>query len=223
MNLLSEYARFLREFRDEFHTTGALLPSGPFLAMCLASPLRSTRRPWRILEVGPGTGSVTCAIAHRMKPGDRLDAVEINARFVESLRRRIERERVFAPHRESIEVVHAGVEDLIGENIYDLIVSGLPLNNFAPGEVRSIFATFTRLLRPGGLLTYFEYTLVRDIKAPFVNRPERRRLLRVGRVVRRYIRRHQVKREHVLVNVPPAVVRQLKLKPMPILRPSGAV
>jgi phospholipid N-methyltransferase len=213
MSVWAEYARFFGEFRREFQTTGAILPSGPFLAFALTRPLRGRRTPWRILEVGPGTGAVTQDIVRRMIPGDLLHAVEINPRFATLLAQRINREHVFAPHRDSIEIICAGVEDLPGESIYDLIVSGLPLNNFAPAQVRSIFATFTRLVRPGGLLSWFEYAIIRQLTAPFVNRQERRRLSRIGRLVGGFVHRHQVRSEPIFVNVPPAIVRQLCLKP----------
>src|SRR6185312_11129733 len=72
-----ECGKFFRECRRHFHTTGAILPSSRFLARALVRPMRGPRPPWRILEVGPGTGSVTREIARRMLPGDRLDAVEI--------------------------------------------------------------------------------------------------------------------------------------------------
>src|SRR5205807_2267725 len=92
-------------------------------------------------------------------------------------------------------------------------VSGLPLNNFTVAQVREIFGTYNRLLKPGGTLTYYEYVLVRQLKTPFVNRRERRRLFRVGRVVGGYIRDYQVRRERIFINVPPATVRHLRLKP----------
>jgi phospholipid N-methyltransferase len=169
--------------------------------------------PCRILEVGPGTGSVTCEIARRMLPGDRLDAVEINGHFVTLLERRLRQERVFAARRDQVEIIYAAVQDLLGESVYDYIVSGLPLNNFPAHEVRDIFATYDRLLKPGGTLTYYEYTLVRQLKTPFVDRRERRRLFRVGRVMRGFIRDYQIRRERILINVPPATVRHLRFKP----------
>jgi len=63
------------------------------------------------------------------------------------------------------------------------------------------------------VLSYFEYVLIRQLKTPFAGRRERRRLYRVGRLVGQYIRSFQVRREQVLMNVPPAVVRHLHLKP----------
>jgi phospholipid N-methyltransferase len=148
-----------------------------------------------------------------MSPEDRLDAVEINRSFAIALRSHIDRAPVFQAHRKRIEIIHSAVEDLGGESVYDYIISGLPLNNFTAAQVRGIFASFSRLLKPGGMLSYFEYTLVRQLKAPFVNRRERRRLFRVGRIIGGYIRDFQVRRERVFINVPPAIVRHLQLKP----------
>jgi phospholipid N-methyltransferase len=223
MDIWAEYAQFFREFRRQFHHTGAILPSGRFLARALTRPLRGPRRPGRVLEVGPGTGSVTREIARRLLPGDRLDAVELNGNFVKLLRERLRRDRALLPHLDQIQIIHAPVEELLGEAVYDYIVSGLPFNNFTVAEVRRVFAAYKRLLRPGGILTFFEYGLVRQLKTPFVSRPERRRLFRVGRVVGGYIRDYQVRRERIFINVPPAIVRHLQLKPAPgrEVRPRG--
>ncbi len=213
MSIWAEYTRFFREFRRDFHHTGALLPSGHFLAKALSRPLDGPRPPARILEVGPGTGAVTRALIERMKPGDHLDAVEINPIFAAQLHDRIQRDPVMRPKRDQIRIITAPVQDVPGESVYDFIVSGLPLNNFSTGDIRSIFASLERLVRPDGTLTYFEYALVRRLKAPFVSKSERRRLFRVGRLVSQYVQAYQVHRERVFMNVPPAIVRQLRLKP----------
>jgi phospholipid N-methyltransferase len=195
----------------------------------LVRQLRGPRAACRILEVGPGTGSVTREIVRRMLPGDRLDAVEINGFFVDLLERRVARERVFGARRDQVEIIHAAVQDLLGEAVYDYIVSGLPLNNFPAHQVRDIFATYSRLLKPGGTLTFYEYVLVRQLKTPFVDRRERRRLFRVGRVMRGYIRDYQIRRERIFINVPPATVRHLRFQPMarpltePIEHPSSVL
>jgi phosphatidylethanolamine/phosphatidyl-N-methylethanolamine N-methyltransferase len=215
MRIWADYKRFFHEFRRDFHHTGALLPSGVFLARAVARPLAGVRPPARILEVGPGTGAVTRAIARAMRPGDRLEAVEINPHFARALEERVSRDPAYAAHRDNVHVINAPVQEVPGESVYDFILSGLPLNNFSTGDIRDIFATFTRLLRPGGTLSYFEYALIRELKAPFVSRRERRRLFRVGRLVSRYIQNYQVRRERILFNVPPAIVRQLCLKPAP--------
>jgi phospholipid N-methyltransferase len=223
MDILEECGSFFRECRRQFRTTGAVLPSSRFLARALTRYLRSPRGPCRILEVGPGTGSVTREIARRMLPDDRLDAVEINGQFVALMEQRLEADRLLAPRRDQVQIIHAAVQDLLGDGVYDYIVSGLPLNNFTPRQVREIFATYDRLLKPGGTLTYYEYALVRQLKSPFVNRRERRRLFFVGRVVRGYIREYQIDRERIFINVPPATVRHLRFRPAPRAEAVGVV
>jgi phospholipid N-methyltransferase len=219
MRIWAEYGTFFREFRRHFRDTGSILPSGVFLARALTSELGKRRGPARILEVGPGTGSVTHFLLRNLLAEDRADLVELNGRFVALLQRRFDRDPDFRRHRPQVRLIHGAVEDLTGEAQYDYIISGLPLNNFPGAQVREIFQVYNRLLRPGGTLSYYEYALVRQLKTPFVDRRERRRLFRVGRIVSRYIRAYQVRRERIFVNVPPAIVRHLRLKPAPV--PAG--
>jgi phosphatidylethanolamine/phosphatidyl-N-methylethanolamine N-methyltransferase len=213
MRYFAECGSFFREFRRRTAETGSVLPSSRFLARALVSELRKPRPAGAILEVGPGTGAVTRRLAEKLIPGDQLDVVEINEQFVKLLGRRFEREWIFRFHQEQIRLIHSGVDEIKGEGLYDYIISGLPLNNFPPHSVRAVFQTFDRLLKPGGTLSYFEYFWVRQLKTPFVDDQERRRLYKVGRIVGRNIRKYQVRRQQVLMNVPPAIVRHLRLKP----------
>ena len=213
MRFWVECGDFIRESKRHFRDTGALLPSSRFLARALVTELRKWRGPGRILEVGPGTGSVTAQILRHLLPGDRLDLVEVNGHFIDLLQARFARDGKFRRHRDQVKLIHAAVEKLAGEGVYDFIISGLPLNNFSVAQVREIYRVYNRLLKPGGTLTYYEYVFIRQLKTPFADRRERRRLYRVGRVVGQYIRSYQVRRQRVFMNMPPAVVRHLRLKP----------
>jgi phospholipid N-methyltransferase len=217
MRFWVECGDFIRQSRRHFRDTGALLPSSRFLAHALVCELRKHRTPARILEVGPGTGSVTLRILRHLLPGDRLDLVELNSHFIGLLQERFDQEWRFWRHRDQVRLIHSAVEQLPGEGVYDYVISGLPLNNFTVAQVREIYRCYDRLLKPGGTLSYYEYVFIRQLKSPFVDRRERRRLYRVGRVVTEYIRSYQVRRQRVFMNVPPAVVRHLRLNPTPAL------
>ena len=96
----SEIRLFFQEFRRNFHTTGAILPSGRRLARALGRFVAEPNgQPRRILEVGPGTAAVTQRLVSVLGPHDRLDLVELNASFVECLRRRFESEPAFVGRR----------------------------------------------------------------------------------------------------------------------------
>jgi phospholipid N-methyltransferase len=204
---------FLRELRRDFRRTGAIAPSSRYLARAMAGNPRGPRPSCRVLEVGAGTGAITAEIAKHLRPGDQLDVVEINSHFIEFLRRRIYTEKVFQPCRRQIHLIHSPVETLPGEATYDHIVSCLPLNNFPAASVRQIFQVYQRLLVPDGTLTFFEYVGVRRLKSPFVNRQERRRLYRIGKIMDGYVRGFQFRRQRIYANLPPATVRHLRMRP----------
>jgi phospholipid N-methyltransferase len=213
MRYWEECRAFFREFREQYHDTGSILPSSRFLSRALVAEIRKRPGPACILEVGPGTGPVTVEILRLLRPADRFDIVEINERFVAHLRRRFEEEPLFRSRRGQVRLLHAPLQELPGEAVYDFMVSGLPLNNFKVRLVRDIFRAYQRLLKPGGVLSYFEYVLIRSLKMPFVKPRERRRLQCLGRLVDRKIRTHQFREDIVLWNVPPAVARHLRFSP----------
>lgn len=208
---ISEYSTFFREFRRTFDTTGALAPSGRFLARALARPLREhSGGPMRILEVGPGTGAVTQEIVRHVRPNDRLHIVELNDRFVSLLRRRFEVEPGFRQVAEQTSIFHAPVQELKADEPYDYIVCGLPFNNFPPELVESILRHLIGILQPGGCMTFFEYLWVRPFKKLVASREKRRRVVEVGGVLRRYLAQYERAHDNVYLNVLPAVTHYLR-------------
>jgi phosphatidylethanolamine/phosphatidyl-N-methylethanolamine N-methyltransferase len=227
----ADYRVFWREFRHQYHTTGAVLPSGRALAIALAHFVRngevhvdeslrnselevSEKLPYvagrRILEVGPGTGAVTGQIIRAMRPDDRLFLVERNDQFVAQLRSRLATDPAFAPLADRITMYHASVEELAENDPYDLIISGLPLNNFAVESVAQILGKLRRLLAPGGTLSFFEYVAVRKAKSLISPRDERERLRGIGQIFDDVLGKHEVRRDLVLANVTPAWVHHVR-------------
>ena len=132
--------------------------------------------PRRILEVGPGTGAVTARLVEVLQPDDHLTLVELNDEFVEHLKGRFATEPSFQAVANRSELVHCRLEELPGDGCYDRIISGLPLNNFAAADVEQILDVFGRLLKAGGVLSFFEYIAIRRVKQVVSGRAERQRL-----------------------------------------------
>src|SRR5579883_3247222 len=98
---------FYRQFREQYTTTGSVMPSSRALARALTRPMRRNSGPRRLLEVGPGTGAVTVEIVHLLRPGDQLDIVEINPAFVAHLEHRFASEPDFQRRRSQCRVIHS--------------------------------------------------------------------------------------------------------------------
>src|SRR5436305_324608 len=144
--VISNYRVFVKQFFRRYHTTGAILPSGRPLANALCRYVRDgSSGPREILEVGPGSGAVTARLVQLLRPDDRLTMVELNDDFVRHLNERFVSEPDFRAAADRSKLLHCRLEDLEGKACYDRIISGLPLNNFAAGEVRQILETFARL------------------------------------------------------------------------------
>jgi phosphatidylethanolamine/phosphatidyl-N-methylethanolamine N-methyltransferase len=210
MGYWTECREFFGQFRRQYHTTGSIMPSSRALGRALTRPIRRAHRPRRILEVGPGTGAVTAEIVRSLGPGDQLDIVEINARFVELIERRFAEEPLFRRRRTQARVLHAPLQEVPGAAVYDFMISGLPLNNFALDLVEDIFRSYRRLLKPDGVLSYFEYLAIRALKMPFVAGAERERLEVLGTYLQKQIDTSQIGEEAVFWNVPPAVARHFR-------------
>lgn len=209
---IREHALFFREFLRNFHTTGAILPSGRYLAAALARFVgQPAAGPRRVLEVGPGTGAVTRRIINEMGPADHLDLVELNESFVRQLTERFQSEPGFQAVSARVQVLHCPVEELPRGQGYDVIVSGLPLNNFSVAAVERILAALSSLLAPGGTLSFFEYIAVRTARALVSGPTERARLRGIGRALRAVLDGHEIRRDAVWLNVPPAWVHHVRL------------
>ena len=203
---------FWREFRREFETTGAIAPSGRALSQALARFVRDDSlqvAPRRLLEVGPGTGSVTRYIVGQMQATDTLCLVETNANFVAHLRKRFAAERAFEHVHPRTEIVESRVEEMPGSAPFDVIISGLPLNNFTPQDVTQILRILWERLAPGGHLSFFQYIAIRRVKRIVSRRGERQRLAAVDSILSDFLR-DETRREAVLANLPPAWVHHLQ-------------
>ncbi len=134
----------------ELRIDGSDRTSSRFLGNALARYVGVSETPLRILEVGPGTGAVTRSILRKVRANDQLDLVELNDQFVQVLQDKFATQGPFNKHANQVSIIHDRVEAMVDREPYDVIVSGLPLNNFDPDVIRSILSTFEKLLKKGG-------------------------------------------------------------------------
>jgi phosphatidylethanolamine/phosphatidyl-N-methylethanolamine N-methyltransferase len=208
----ADYGIFLKQFLEQFQTTGAVMPSGKPLASALCRFVGSSPSPQRILEVGPGTGAVTTTLVERMRDEDHLCLIEINQTFVTHLKTAFKERPPLRAKAHRVDVIHGRLEDLKDDGRYDLIVSGLPLNNFSVEAVEQILDGFGRLLKPGGVLSFFEYIAVRSMKSWVSSKEERERLRVIGGLLHRTLDGREIQRDWVWPNVPPAWVHHVRLR-----------
>ena len=209
---MRHHLAFFKQFRERFETTGAVAPSSGFLARSMTRYLAGrTDQPVRVLEIGPGTGPVTKKIVPLLRDGDRFDLVELNESFVQILQKQFEADPVWQPAAALSEIHALPIQDFAPEERYDFVISGLPLNNFPADLVESISESYFRLLKPGGVLSYFEYMYVRPIRRVVSRGKERVRVCQIDDIMRAHCDRYRVRRDRIWCNLPPAWVQHLQM------------
>jgi phosphatidylserine decarboxylase len=211
---LSETLFFLNQISQGHGSIGAVMPTSRQAAQALVAEALRQKTPKLILEAGPGTGPITTELVKHLKASDRLVLCEINSDFVDYLHRRMEREPALKRVEKQIEILAMSVVDLPGEHIYDHIISSIPFTVLPAELIEEIFNTFERLLKPGGTLTFMEYTALRDIRKAATVKPSAEFLATDG-LMRDLINRYQYRNEKVILNLPPATIRSLRFSEPP--------
>jgi phosphatidylethanolamine/phosphatidyl-N-methylethanolamine N-methyltransferase len=209
--MIREAFVFLREGVLNFRYTGTICATSSWAAKALVNPLREARSPQRILELGPGTGSVTVEILKDMIPGDKLTICEINPRFMDALKRRLEENSDFQERKEDVEFFCGPVQDLPEKGTYDVIVCALPFLNFEIETVREIFQKLHRMSTDETVMTYYEYIGLRRV-SKVVSSPERKqRILEIDSFFKDKHARDKIGHERVWLNFLPINIYTLRL------------
>ena len=210
MTQLGDYRAFLTQFLRNYETTGSIIPSGRALATALSRHVGQGAAAQRILEAGPGTGAVTSCIVERMRHDDELWMVELNPTFAAHLRTAFKEKPQFRAVADRCHIVEGSVQALGKDGQFDLVVSGLPLNNFSSEDVRIILEAYSKLLKPTGIQSFFEYIFIRPAKMIVSTGPERDRLRAVGAAIEAVLGQREFAREWIWPNVPPAWVHHIR-------------
>lgn len=152
-------ARFLREILRHSRQIGAVSPSGPHLAGQAAELITQRAGPQVVVEIGPGSGAITDALAARLPAGSTLVGVEVNAAMVAHLEQT----------RPWLQVIHGDAADLPdllhAADIppVDLIVSALPWSLIPPGTQHRIVRGIASVLHPDGTFATVSTLPVRNL------------------------------------------------------------
>ncbi|MEV4188209.1 class I SAM-dependent methyltransferase [Streptosporangium canum] len=131
---------------------GAIAPSSPALARALTAVVPTAGRPV-VVELGPGTGSISEVIRERLAPGSRHLAIEIEPALAAHLRRT-------KPWMETIQGDAADLGALLagaGVARVDAVVSTLPWSLFPGEQQERILGAIGRVLAPAGAFTTVTY------------------------------------------------------------------
>lgn len=209
--MLKENLVFLREFLLEFKTTGACFPTSRWAAQALITPLREKNRgPKNVLELGPGTGSVTLPLIRELQPGDHLTICEINPRFMKALKDTLETHEEFRKRRDQISFFLGAAQDLPTDRIFNIIVCALPFVNFDLLTVQAIFCKLREISSRDTLMTYYEYIGVRKFNETLGAQDRKERIAEVNDYLKRSKDISYLNRERVWLNLFPINIYTVK-------------
>jgi phospholipid N-methyltransferase len=129
---LDDEVRFIRSWLDKPLATGAVTPSGRFLARAMARQV-DIDIPGPVVELGPGTGPITEALVDHGVDPSRLVLVEFNPVFCRLLRSRYPQATVVQGDAYNLKRLLA---DILPSPAA-AVVSGLPLAHEARADTRA--------------------------------------------------------------------------------------
>lgn len=151
-------ARFLKSWLERPLLTGAVMPSGKFLAKAMARHV-DPRSDGPVIEIGPGTGPVTEALIEHGVPQERLVLVEFNPDFIELLKRRFPRATIVQGDAYALSDTLAG--KMSGPAA--AVVSSLPLLTKPPLVRLGLLKQAFGLMKPGAPFVQFTYAVAPPI------------------------------------------------------------
>ncbi len=152
---LGDEARFFKAWFENPLRTGAVSPSGRFLARMMARYI-DPQGEGPVVELGPGTGPVTQALLQRGVAPERLVLVEYDAAFCRLLRRRFPECQVVQGDAYDLPKTLAGLV----RGPVDSVVSSLPLLNCPERQRLELIHQAFAMMKPEGRFVQFTYGMV---------------------------------------------------------------
>jgi phosphatidylethanolamine/phosphatidyl-N-methylethanolamine N-methyltransferase len=155
---LADEARFFKRWLDNPKATGAVSPSGRFLARAMASYV-DPNATGPIIELGPGTGPMTEALVDRGVAQERLILVEYEPSFCKLLARRFPKARIVQGDAYRLAET---LRPVLNEPAA-CIVSSLPLLTRPERGRLNLLRDAFELMQPEGAFIQFTYGLTSPV------------------------------------------------------------
>ena len=150
--LISKSARLFSQFLISPRSVGSIVPSSRRLARRMVKPINFAN-PVTIVELGPGTGAITTAIAACLTPSSRYLGLELNSKLFQDMSRRFP--QLTFVNRDAVELDRILQQQNIGP--VDAILSSLPWASLPQGTQPAILAAAAKSLRPDGVFVTYAY------------------------------------------------------------------
>jgi phosphatidylethanolamine/phosphatidyl-N-methylethanolamine N-methyltransferase len=162
---LGPWGVFFKGFLKHPVMVGAMIPSSEHTVAKMLAPVDWDNTKL-FVEYGPGVGTFCQPVLDQLRPDATLLVIDLNADFIEYLRKNIRDSRFIAVHGSA-----ACVNDIIAQFGFehaDYILSGLPFSTL-PDNLGPVIAENTaKALRSGGAFLVYQYRArARDFMAPY--------------------------------------------------------
>lgn len=147
---------FLKETLSHPKMVGAIIPTSRVAVDATLAGV-DWERCRLFVEYGPGTGAFTRRVLEKAHPDARVIAIDLNADFIDYLRRSISDRRLSVVRGSAEDVERIIAAD--GHQAADYVLSGLPFSTLPDGIGDRIVAATRRSLRPGGQFLVYQYSL----------------------------------------------------------------
>ncbi len=135
-------------------STGSITPSNEELSELVTETARLSEMG-TVVELGPGTGVFTEKILEKKNPEALFFAIEINPEFCEATKSRCPSATVYMDSAENMKKYL----ERHGKDSCDCIISSLPWAVFDHGTQDRLLNAIWDVLRPGGKMITFSYSI----------------------------------------------------------------
>ena len=202
---------FLRGALQQFKNTGSICPTSRFAAEAMLSGLLDSDK--RILEVGPGTGSITKHILKRLDKNRMLSICEINEMFMTFLKKELAQDINFQKNQNNIDFFLGPIQELQSAEPYDYIVCALPFLNFDPQILQEVLEKLVKLSHAGTRMCFYQYLGFKDLGQLLGSEKNKLRVTEVASQLEKFLDKRKLSRQLVWRNVSPIKIYTLSMDP----------